>query len=1607
MGVTDKTGSAPSIVDIPGTDYRTAVVICALGLEAKEVVYHLQNTHEAVSPHKIVYECGHFHGRISWTVAVSECGAGNHNAAHFVLDAIHHFSPDLVLFVGVAGGLKQDVKLGDVVVASKVYGYHSGKSELEFKPRPILEYPSIGLEQRARFICRHNDWIERVRSDDRDIVEIASAHVAPIAAGEQVVASELSETYRLVREHYSDALGIEMEGYGFLSAARFGEIPAIVIRGISDLCEGKSQSQDKNWQPKAAANAAAFAFELLSMYEPPTRLISFPQTPVPDAPSEGQRDTSSDDEESIRIDRDSSQKKDLHQRQVETLRNSGIDLRRNVVRDSNWIPRSAEMTLKHISDNADSRLICLLGPPGSGKTALLARFAQSCLNEGIPTLAIKADLAERQQTFEEFLNSQTGLESPVLQSISQLAAMDRVIIVIDQIDALANLVDLHSERLNELLSFIVTCLTCRNVWVVCSCREFEFRHDVRLTALEPQELELKLPDWDQVQVELEKAGITNSSEWPTEFRDILRTPQHLKVFLRNYSLTDDMDISMSYQQMLDELWEQNVTTSRMRKLIEQLTDYLTDSEILWAPLSKYEDYRPEIDDLEAVGILKRERLQLGFSHQTLLEHSRARQFVQHHHSLSVYVIDRQNAVFVRPTLWHVLKYLREADTSRYEDELSTIFASDLRLHIRYLLIDFLGQQSTPREHEVVHLAKRLSEQDDRHRVLIAIRGNESWFNKFKTHQLPAAMQWVIEDSGYMVAVIQSAWEFAREDCLLLIKKYWLSDPEKDNLTIHAFLDLHDWDETAVDMVCQVARRSAGPDRNWWCESIAKQIANENPTLAPRFVFDTLKKQSDVIKDRSRLESQNDWNDLPAIATAAPKEFLEQSWEWMVNQAIEHHNTESAASLNIYRGWNSLFDAWTGHPLPVFDSIRIAVEAISNSDPETFDRITRASWGVENSTVQTLIAIGLTASAAQTAEIALEFLLSDPRRLRLGDYTRGDHAFSKELIREISPQLSDEQLSRLESCILSWSEYRDDSSLSGDKRNWTIEDRLRLLDAIPKSLQSEGTKKYIETQSPLHPNWTNEGHPPIQSGFVKEIPPMTKEELKSASVNEIVSTLSNSREARPPSKWSEENGELVSRGGTHAALRELQELAKEEPHRVFPAIRKLMESEQPEFAGEILHSMESSPATNEELFNLILEISKTEALPEDYRSNVSYTLYRRSQDGLSNEICDLLEKWLEEPWDSEYSSFARSENSNARDLKLHPRSILWNSSGGIIDTDKSFWTLLALTQGLMCQKPSNSERWLSILESQLQRDISQRTWEPFCSKLRWLNHSDVDADRGQAVVRELFERFPNIKFTAEGVILVANLSHKVLSEKFLRWFLKELWDRNDDWVVQAYGELLSFLAHQRKNSGWAKILLDERLNALNQMDPDQSEPFLAGAAFAASHAWDYPEFRSRSVMTIAQIAPHATERISYALSEVFWAQEDYPDDENTEMLLRSFRDNPQAISNEAVSDLIVHLASLCQFQPEIVLELTKNIVEKHGRKFGDLSTALFKSGADVVNIAMTLQRFKETRSAGLDLLEELLRLGIGDAFTILSDIDMRPVKGTKRTGRTRRRRKQSK
>jgi len=254
----------------------TAVLLTALPEELAAVRRQLQAEgtgieRKTVAGGGIYYQAVISTQHVVWTVYASFTEPTTSAAAVGAADAILNFSPDTAIFVGIAGGIKEKgIKLGDVVAATSVFDYDGGKATDDgFIPRTQQLHSAFALKQLAGVAMIEDAWRTRIQAVVEDLnLEQATVHAEPIAAGRKVIASTKSETYKLVRRTADPAVAVEMEGSGFLGAVqRYGD-KGTVIRGVSDLIDGKAVADKDGVRRQAVANAAAFVFELLHLFKP-------------------------------------------------------------------------------------------------------------------------------------------------------------------------------------------------------------------------------------------------------------------------------------------------------------------------------------------------------------------------------------------------------------------------------------------------------------------------------------------------------------------------------------------------------------------------------------------------------------------------------------------------------------------------------------------------------------------------------------------------------------------------------------------------------------------------------------------------------------------------------------------------------------------------------------------------------------------------------------------------------------------------------------------------------------------------------------------------------------------------------------------------------------------------------------------------------------------------------------------------------------------------------------------------------------------------------------------------------------------------------------------
>ena len=736
-----------------------------------------------------------------------------------------------------------------------------------------------------------------------------------------------------------------------------------------------------------------------------------------------------------------------------------------------WLDRKEVGLIERrvLSNKASTTLI--LGKPGAGKSALLAFVAKRLIANRIPVLCIKADMLPKSVTDLDGLQEYLQLSYPIHDSLIKCDNGKTPVLIIDQLDALSALVDLHSERLNVLLNLIQDVSNAENVHIISSCRWFEYQYDVRLKGFSGEMVDLSLPAWSDVEAVLKDADFTINN-LSRETKDVCSIPLHLKILLELKSKDADVKIPESLYSLLENIWQQRVLVganmSKKIKLIELVSNKMSVDEELWVFRGIADSYISAFKELKKANILKLDNNEhrIGFAHQTYFDFALARAFASNE-NLADFVIEKQGGLFVRPILLRALAYIREASPKTYSRELGKLWKADgLRTHIRDLLIEYIGSTGSPNEVELSCLLPLLQDDELKYKIIFVIAGSPGWFNAITDTILPRIMCDDYEFAHMSVPILSRALSFAKNDVMNLIKEYWFNNNAYDEHIINVLRDLKDWEEKFVDIVVIIARRH----KSHLIPDIAEFVLQSRPELASRIVRADFERQWNVaLKEELEYEpptppspeasddekaiyalshnknegfehllGQGDmWYGLSLIAENSPNEFVNGIWPWFIN-VIKKIDYEPNPFLVIYQAdsspWSCQMVEKMDNDKPV-SSILKAISVLSQKQPEKFIEFFDKNEASDYLSVHRLLSIGLLQIVEKYPKVIFEYLLSDPRRMSIGDY-KNEHRYTEKLIKAVVPHLNKDQINVLENAVINWKQCCHDNP------EWTAKDRLK-------------------------------------------------------------------------------------------------------------------------------------------------------------------------------------------------------------------------------------------------------------------------------------------------------------------------------------------------------------------------------------------------------------------------------------------------------------------------------------------------------------------------------------------------------------------------------------
>jgi nucleoside phosphorylase len=221
--------------------------------------------------------------------------AGNVPSSFAVKNTIERFRPSYLLLVGIAGGVRNGLKKGDVVVSSHIYGYEYGKIDTGFIARPDNILPcDVSLVTAAQTLnLTDAEWQDALKASPPEPGLLPSLAVGPVGSGDKVVDDLSYDLVKKVLQAWPDIAAVEMEGFGAISAINDARdigrsVGFAMIRGVSDIPpsdrsrdqrdqeasrETKQSSERQTWKRYAANSAAAFVAQLIK--------VGWPQPPRP------------------------------------------------------------------------------------------------------------------------------------------------------------------------------------------------------------------------------------------------------------------------------------------------------------------------------------------------------------------------------------------------------------------------------------------------------------------------------------------------------------------------------------------------------------------------------------------------------------------------------------------------------------------------------------------------------------------------------------------------------------------------------------------------------------------------------------------------------------------------------------------------------------------------------------------------------------------------------------------------------------------------------------------------------------------------------------------------------------------------------------------------------------------------------------------------------------------------------------------------------------------------------------------------------------------------------------------------------------------------------
>ena len=224
-------------------------IIGAMDEEVQQIV-NVMEVKKVENKASMTFNMGTLSGK---DVVIVRSGIGKVNAAVCTQILVDDFNVDYVINTGIAGSLKSEIDIADIVISDDVLHHDMDATGFGYALGQIPRMETLSFKADERLINLAKDSCEHV-------IPQVGVHIGRIVSGDQFISNK--EVKNKIASNFSGYC-TEMEGAAIAQAAYLNNVPFLILRAISDKADDSATMDYPTFEAQAIQHSVLLIRELV------------------------------------------------------------------------------------------------------------------------------------------------------------------------------------------------------------------------------------------------------------------------------------------------------------------------------------------------------------------------------------------------------------------------------------------------------------------------------------------------------------------------------------------------------------------------------------------------------------------------------------------------------------------------------------------------------------------------------------------------------------------------------------------------------------------------------------------------------------------------------------------------------------------------------------------------------------------------------------------------------------------------------------------------------------------------------------------------------------------------------------------------------------------------------------------------------------------------------------------------------------------------------------------------------------------------------------------------------------------------------------------------